>query len=268
MSKTSCLVRYFFIVLIVAACAPLSVEGELTRTPTVCEERDLQLASQPIVTTVRNGKLEEILLGDEVYGGRLELSHDGSKLAIPIYRGSNWERDGVYVFDTNNGQLTCTLPIINNGAIFEGIAFSPNDLLSASLFLDGTILLRDSSTGEIIRELKSIEYESPGWINFNSDGSRIVTSGYQQPARVWETDTGRLLISVDSTRVALSPDGDSLAIPDSDGIKIINIATQEVETVIDYGGEAKVNFLFSPDGDYLYLLNSFSEVTVWNGFGA
>ncbi len=264
MSNTSWFIRFSCIVLIIVGCAPVSIDGESTQPPTVCEERDLHEASQPITTTFSDGKLEELSLGNELYGGRVEVSHDGSKLAIPIYRGSAWTPDGVYVFDITNGQLICILPIKNNGAIFEGIAFSPNNLSSASLYLDGTILVRNSITGEIIRELKTIKYDSPGWINFNSDGSRIVTSGYQQPARVWDTNTGQLITSVDSARVALSPDGNSLAIPDSNGVKIINIATQEVKTAIDYGDEAKVYFLFSPGGDYLYLLNSFSEVTIWN----
>lgn len=264
MSKTSWFVRFSFTILLIAGCTPLSVNRESTQTPTVCEERDLKLANQPIKTTFNNGKLEELSLGSELYGGRLAVSHDGSKLAIPIYRGSAWTPDGVYVFDTTDGQLVCILPIKNNDAIFEGIAFSPNNRLSSSLYLDGTIIVRDSNTGETIRELKSIKYDSPGWISFNSDGSRIVTSGYQQPARVWETETGQLITSVDSTRVALSPDGNTLAIPDSEGIKITHITSQEIQTTIDYGGQAKVHFLFSPDGNYLYLLNSFSEVTIWN----
>jgi len=264
MSKTSWLIRVSCIVLVIAGCTPVSTGRESTQHPTACEERDLKLASQPIKMTFNNGKLEELSLGSELYASRLAVSHDGSKLAIPIYRGSTWTPDGVYVFDITNGQLVCILPIKNNDAIFEGIAFSPNNRLSASLYLDGTIIVRDSSTGETIRELKSIKYDSPGWISFNNDGSRIVTSGYQQPARVWETETGQLITSVDSARVALSPDGNSLAIPDSDGVKIINIATQEVKTTIDYADEAKVYFLFSPDGNYLYLLNSFSEVTIWD----
>jgi WD40 repeat protein len=264
MSKTSWLIRFSFTVLLIAGCIPLSISRESTQTPTVCEGRDLQQASQSIKMTFNNGKLEELSLGSELYGGRLAVSHDGSKLAIPIYHGSVWTPDGVYVIDIINGKLVCILPIKNNSAIFEGIAFSPNNKLSASLYLDGTIIVRDSNTGETIRELKSIKYDSPGWISFNSDGSRIVTSGYQQPARVWETETGQLITSVDSARVALSPDGNSIAIPDSEGIKITDIATQKVQTIIDYGGQAKVHFIFSPDGNYLYLLNSFSEVTIWN----
>lgn len=258
MSITSWLILFLCAILVLTGCSPVSI-----KSPTVCQERDLQEASKPITTTFKDDKLEEISLGNELFGGRLEVSPDGSKLAIPIYRGSAWTPDGVYVFDTSNGQLICIMPIENNGAIFEGIIFSPNNLLSASLFLDGTILIRDSSSGEIIRELKTLEYDSPGWINFNSDGSRLVTSGYLQPARVWDTETGQLIASIDSARAALSPDGNFLAIPDEEGIKIVNVATQEVEASVQYT-EAKVHFFFNPDGEYLYLLNSFSEVTVWD----
>lgn len=264
MSKITWLIRFFCISSVLTSCTSVSIGQKLTETPIVCAERDLQQASQPITTTFKDGKLNEISLGNELSGSRLEVSPDGSKLAIPIYRGTAWTPDGVYIFDITNGDLICILHIYNNGAIFEGIAFSPNGSSFATLYLDGTILIQNLRNGEIIRELKTIEYDSPGWIDFNIDGTRIVTSGYQQPARVWNTDTGELITSVDSARVALSPDGNLLAIPDSDGIKIINIATQEVKTTIDYGGEAKVHFLFSPDNDYLYLLNSFSEVTIWN----
>jgi len=264
MSKITWLIRFFCVILVTTGCTPVSIERKSTETPTVCQERDLQQASQTITTTFKDGILEEISLGNELSASRLEVSPDGTKLAIPIYRGSAWTPDGVYVFDINNGQLICILPIENNNAIFEGIAFSPNNYLSASLYLDGTILIRNLITGKIIRELKTIEYDSPGWISFNSDGSRLVTSGYLQPARVWDVDTGKLIASINSGRVALSPDGNYLATSDSDGIKIINIETQEVKAAIDYGGEAKRHFIFSPDGDYLYLLNSYSEVTAWN----
>lgn len=242
----------------VTGCSPVS-----SKLPTVCQERDLQEASQRVTTTFKDDKLEEISLGTELFGGRLEVSPDGSKLAIPIYRGATWTPDGVYVFDIRNGQLICILPIENNDAIFQGIAFSPNNLLSASLYLDGTILIRDVDSGEIVHELKTIEYDSPGWIKFNSDGSRLVTSGYLQPARIWDINNWQLITSVDAVRVALSPDGNFLAIPDSEGIKIVDVATQEVKAAIIYA-EAKAHFLFSPDGNYLYLLNSFSEVIVWN----
>ena len=258
MSKITLLIRFFCVVLVIAGCVPVSTE-----TPTVCQDRDLQQASQLINTTIRDGKLEEISFGNELSAGRLEVSHDGSKLAVPIYRGSAWTPDGVYVFDTTNGKLSCVLPIENNDAIFEDIAFSPNNLVSASLYLDGTILIRNYSSGEPIRELKTIKYDSPGSVDFNSDGSRLLSSGYLQPARVWEIDTGQLITSVNSSRVALSPDGKFLAIPNADGIEIKNIDTQEVKATIEYT-EAKVHFLFSPDGNYLYLLNSFSEVTVWD----
>lgn len=261
MSKITLLIRFFCVVLVMAGCAPVSME-----TPTVCEQRDLQQASQPITTTLKDGKLKEISLGSDLSAGRLEISPEGSKLAFLVYRGSAWTPDGIYVLDTSNGRLICILPPENNGAIFEDIAFSPNELLSASTYIDGTIVIRHSDSGEIIRELKTIKYDSPSRVDFNGDGSRLVTSGYLQPARVWDMNTGQLIASVESARVVLSPDGKFLAIPDADGIKIISIASQEVSTTINYT-EGKVQFLFSPDGDFLYLLNSFSEVTVWNVHG-
>ena len=258
MSKITLLIRVSCVVLVITGCVPFPMVA-----PTVCAERDLQQASQPITTTFKDSKLEEMSLGSDLYAGHLEVSPDGSKLAFLVYRGSAWTPDGVYVFDTSNGRLNCILPPEHNGAIFEDIAFSPSELLSVSTHIDGTVVVRHSESGEIIRELKTIKYDSPSWIDFSADGSRLVTSGSLQPARVWDIDTGQLIASVDSAHVILSPDGKFLTIPEADGIKIINIDSQEVKVAIEYA-EAKVDFLFSPDGNYLYLLNSFSEVMVWN----
>jgi WD40 repeat protein len=262
MSKIIWLIQFSCAVLLLGSCTSFSLREKSTEE-TVCKERDLRHASQPITATFQDGKLQEMSLGNDLIGGRLEVSPDGSKIAIPIFRGSAWTPDGVYLFDTRNEQLICILPIENNGAIFEGIAFSPNNLVSASLFLDGTVLIRDARSGELVRELKTPKYDSPGWINFNKDGSRLVTSGYIQPARVWDIESGNLLASFDSVRVALSPDGILIALPDQEGIKVIDINSQQTKTSINYP-EAKVHFLFSPNGKYLYVLNSFSEVTVWN----
>jgi WD40 repeat protein len=262
MSKITWLIRFSCAVLVLGGCTSVS-PGEKSTGATVCKERNLHLASQPISTTFQNGKLQEISLGDKLITNRLEVSADGSKLAVPIFRGSAWTSDGLYLFDTNNGQLSCVLPMDNNGSIFEGIAFSPNNMISASLFLDGTVLIRDANSGEIIRQLESTKYDSPGWIDFNKDGSRLVTSGYSQPTRVWDIDAGQLITSFDSARVALSPNGNLIAIPDSEGIKVVDIDSQQTKTSIT-DPEAKVHFLFSPNGEYLYVLNSFSEVTVWN----
>ena len=172
MSKITRLIWFSCAVLVLGSCKSISLV-EKSAEAVACKERDLQQASHSITTAFQDGKLQEISLGNKLSANRMELNADGSKLAVPIFSGSDWTPDGLYVFDTSNGQLSCILPMDNSGATFEGIAFSPNNLVSASLFLDGTILIRDANSGEIIRQLKTTKYDSPGWIYFNKDGSRL-----------------------------------------------------------------------------------------------
>jgi WD40 repeat protein len=237
----------------------VSITPTLQPTLTVpCDEQYLP-SIQLIDLIIDNNKINQIQLSG-LYVKRIDFNSDSTKLFLNTSRG-------IYIVDVTNGQTICVISDENTS--FTGIALSPNGSLFASVNRYGEITLRDPVTGAIVHQLHNglLQPENIwNWVEFNGDGSLLVSAGYFQPVRVWDTTSGQIILETLGIHAAISQNGELLAVSGSNYIQIINIADKEayVTRVGDSTNPFILFLLFSRDGNFLYALNAYSEINVWD----
>ena len=131
----------------------------------------------------------------------------------------------------------------------------------ASLLDDGRTVVRvwDARSGQLKFQLKI--KGAYGETQFNSDGKRLLTSGWHEDARLWDVETGRLIATFAPTQWSIrqgssgefSPDGKSVLVHSYErGIRIYDSATGLLKTTVyadeEFGEDAFASLGFSPDG--------------------
>jgi hypothetical protein len=95
-------------------------------------------------------------------------------------------------------------------------ALSPDGtMLAASGAVKGTVEIRSTEDGQLLRTVEASEGESTSGNAFSADGRLLATASYKSPLRVWEASTGRLVREfaddLHPSSLAFSPDGALLA---------------------------------------------------------
>jgi WD40 repeat protein len=128
-------------------------------------------------------------------------------------------KDGVRMWRVDGGQELWSAPATADRCV----RFSPDGRWIAHGNSDGSISLRNSSDGRLIRSFERHQSAVKSLV-FSADGRRLFSGGADGTVRVWDSRTGdellqlhvmgdRLVWSID-----LSEDGHTLAAADSDGI--------------------------------------------------
>ena len=142
----------------------------------------------------------------------LTFNQEGNLLAAISGEGH------VYIWDVNSGQEIQHFQ--GTGGFGYAVAFSPDSkrlaVGGAEKLDDGTTSLRliNLNTEEIIFDLKGHENWYVGSVEFNADGSVLVSASQDGTVRLWDTQTGEQLAVLDipgATSVGFSPDGTFLA---------------------------------------------------------
>ena len=138
---------------------------------------------------------------------RVAFSADGHRLAT----GSADRTIKIWSSETGKELISIEVP---EGPVF-GLDFSPDDQRLASC--DGgskTVMLWDSVSGKKLLSLEGHKHYVHG-VAFSPDGRRLATGSYDGTAKVWDSTTGKELISFHHGGyvfdVAFSPDGQHLA---------------------------------------------------------
>ena len=153
---------------------------------------------------------------DRIY--RITYSADGNRIATASYDGTARVWDGV------TGE---TIMILDGHADnVVGVAFSPDGKLVATASFDTTVKIWDASTGELLHNLEG--HKAAVWnVVFTPDCKRLISIGFDNLVKVWDL---KALAAGDSTAevltfsghalgpdIALSPDGNYLAVPTANG---------------------------------------------------
>lgn len=140
------------------------------------------------------------------------------------------------------------------------LAFSPDGSQFASSSRDGTVLLWDMATNEILHELAA-HIEGVQTLAFSPDGAMLATGSRDQTIILWNTTTGERVGDAFAEHqnwvldVAFSPDGEILASASGDQMIMLWDVKQRVRLgqPFDEGHTDWINqVIFSPDGEILY----------------
>ena len=149
------------------------------------------------------------------------------------------------------------------------VTFSPDGRFFADGAIDGTVSLRDATTGRTLRTLRA-HSDRVAAVAYSPDGQRIVTASYDGTAIIWDANGGRVLRRLEGHRdrivsVAYSPDGRRIVTASVDTTARIWDATngQTLQILQGHGADV-VSVAVSPDGTRIATASWDGSAIVWD----
>ncbi|MCH8924308.1 MAG: PD40 domain-containing protein, partial [Planctomycetes bacterium] len=195
--------------------------------------------------TPRGRKLQEIkrhTKGTIAYG--LAFPPDGRRLVL----GCDPRNTGVQVWDVSTGETT------ELGGRGIRIQMFPDGRRFATTWHSPKIQIVDLESGKVLREM---EHGTDVWaLSVSKDGKRILSTGLDKVARIWDAQTGQQLCAFDGhtdwiTRAAFSPDGkEALTIGHDQTLRVWDTETGKNRLVIKHPA-AIWGLAVTPDGRHI-----------------
>jgi WD40 repeat protein len=191
------------------------------------------------------------------------FSPDGDYLATADWRG-------VTKIVDRSGGVVRVLGARGEGFNSSDVAFSADGHLVATAEWSGSadrVMVWDWARGKVVR---TIDAEGP-WaqVDFDPDGPRVVLSGSDGLAEVWDADSGERLAVLAGPPggvkdLAFSPDGSRIAVAGIDGlVRLFDAETGAPQLSLRGSGCAVEGVAFSPDGTKLASTSPCDGVRVW-----
>lgn len=213
--------------------------------------------------------------GRERFVKSLAYSPDGRMLA-----GGTWS-GRVFVWEAATGRLLYSLGHDSELRV-EGLAFSRDGQILVTSG-EWRTTLWDLKNRRPKRVIKLFEYTAHS-VAFSRDGTKLAVAGEKEPysedwsifdqgkftgeVHLWQlgTNTPRRTLSARSERfcsVAFSPNGDTLAVGCSDGVRLWQPASRKVDLLTVKGGHFQQAVAFSPDGSTLASGGEDKVIRLW-----
>jgi WD40 repeat protein len=214
-----------------------------------------------------SGKRVAALVNPDGLGGSsvnaVAFSPDGKWLVS----GGNRLGDTTYLWRMSDRHRVG--PLDQSESIMTSLAFSPDGRTIAGVSNRGTVTIWDTAT----RRIKVGLPDGNGFRNvvFSPDGKLLANPGLGRELRLSDAATGRTVRTItDATGsdVAFSPDGRTLAVPDSDGthsLRLYDVATGRSAVAFDRAeGDLVANVIYSPDGKSLASWGHGNVIRIWD----
>ncbi len=153
---------------------------------------------------------------DKMYSGISSLSSDGSRLAVRTDRTLG-------IWDTRSGEQLLDFGTTPSG-LTPGVTYSPDGKLLVSwASSDETISIWDASDGSLVTRMDGAHMHGVSALAFSPDGKRIASGSGDRSIRLWDVETGQLLIILDGHEslvgaLQFTPDGKTLISADERGM--------------------------------------------------
>jgi WD40 repeat protein len=200
---------------------------------------------------VEDGAPLDVLRGHASSVETVDWSADGRMLATTSQDGT------ARLWALSDGRQIVSLAGHNNG--LSGAIFSPDNATLTTASLDGSLRRWD---------LSFAPEDGAYQVAYSSGGTTLATAG-TAGVHLWEARTGKLMLSIPSdveiSAIAYAPNGNRLAMADTDGlIQIVDTESGEALATME-GHEGLVSRLaWSPDGTTVASASFDGSARLWN----
>jgi WD40 repeat protein len=197
------------------------------------------------------------------------FSPDGVKLAAC----SNSE---VYLWDVQTGKLDDQLRV-QSPRLFTRVAFSPNGSLFAAAESRGVVTVFDvegyqQKGNRRLRERFQVGHEGRQYVvyvNFSSDSTHVLTTGYDFTIRQWDRKNGALQHTMETVRegqvAVYSPDDSRIiSVTQNETIQLWEAANGKLLDSIQGTDHGIRGLALSPNGRSLATFGEDKVVKIWN----
>lgn len=267
---------------------------EKVRSRKLASDSEALVTIQPelsMLLAVEALRLAPTTEADRALKNALQQSHLRTVMRIgaPVYR-ARYSRDGKRIVTTSGDEGNSVAQIWQPGdgnnwpnlftlRGFKGrvtaAVFSPDDRLIATSSYDGTAILWDAASGQVVGTRPEITNQSLYDLDWSPDGTLVATANMADNlVYVWDAKTQQVFktlkgFSSDAMSVSFSPDGKYLAAGSRDKqVRIWNAKTwEEVRApLIEHVGEVW-SVRFSQDSKFLVTAGADSTARVWETSG-